>query len=165
MEEHDWSKFHLRIDIKAPVEKVYQAWATRDGLENWFLRVAEFTKPGGDGRDRQIAVEAGDIFKWHWHGWDDKTVENGKILEANSKDLLRFTFGGCEVRVVVKTEESETICELWQTGIPTDEKSKVGIHLSCSVGWTLYLANLKSMLEGGPDLRNRNVALKNMVNS
>jgi hypothetical protein len=37
--------------------------------------------------------------------------------------------------------------------------------MGCLGGWTFYLANLKSYLEGGVDLRNKNLALNNMVNS
>ena len=39
------------------------------------------------------------------------------------------------------------------------------IYVDCSYGWTFFLANLKSVLEGGIDLRNRNVDIKNVVNS
>ena len=46
-----------------------------------------------------------------------------------------------------------------------NEKGKVQYHMGCLGGWTFYLANLKSYLEGGVDLRNKNLALNNMVNS
>jgi hypothetical protein len=32
--------------------------------------------------------------------------------------------------------------------------------VQCQLGWTFYLANLKSVIEGGVDLRNKNVDLK-----
>ena len=35
---HDWSRFTVRINVNAPVDKLYQAWATREGIEQWFLR-------------------------------------------------------------------------------------------------------------------------------
>ena len=38
----DWSRFVVRISVKAPDEKLYNAWATRDGIESWFLRLSEF---------------------------------------------------------------------------------------------------------------------------
>lgn len=37
--------------------------------------------------------------------------------------------------------------------------------LSCKTGWTSYLANLKSVLEGGIDPRNKNEQLKAVINS
>jgi len=54
---------------------------------------------------------------------------------------------------------------LWQENIPTDEKAKVSWHLGCATGWTFYLTNLKSILEGGLDLRNKDELLTNVVNA
>ena len=55
--------------------------------------------------------------------------------------------------------------ELTQEKIPLDEESKVNYHLGCMEGWTFYLANLKSILEGGIDLRNKNVNLTKVINA
>lgn len=55
--------------------------------------------------------------------------------------------------------------ELVQAKIPTDEISKVRLHLGCQNGWTFYLTNLKSIMEGGLDLRNKNVNIKRVVTS
>ncbi|MBT8252904.1 MAG: hypothetical protein HKN00_07420 [Flavobacteriaceae bacterium] len=38
---------------------------------------------------------------------------------------------------------------LKQYDIPTDEKTKLEVHLGCSNGWTFWLTNLKAMLEHG----------------
>jgi len=57
------------------------------------------------------------------------------------------------------------VVELWQENIPGDEDSKVNLHMGCTKGWTFYLTNLKSILEGGIDLRNKNISLKNVVNA
>lgn len=37
--------------------------------------------------------------------------------------------------------------------------------VGCGEGWVFYLANLKSILEGGIDLRNKNDAIRNVLNS
>ena len=42
---YDWSRFVVRININAPVQKLYDAWATRAGMEYYFLRVSEYKKP------------------------------------------------------------------------------------------------------------------------
>jgi hypothetical protein len=55
--------------------------------------------------------------------------------------------------------------ELVQEEIPTDENGKQIFHLGCKSGWTFYLANLKSIFEGGIDLRNRNTKLQDVLNS
>ncbi len=166
MSHYDWSKFKLKVDIRATPTAVYNAWATQANLESWFLRKALFTTPDGKARNENAPVHAGDTYLWRWHGYDDKTQEKGTILDLNGKDLFKFTFAGqCEVTITCKLQEGRTIMELIQEKIPTDEISKVRLHLGCNNGWTFYLANLKSIMEGGLDLRNKNVNIKNVVTS
>ena len=166
MKSHDWTQFKLRIDIKSKPETIYHAWATGKGIKSWFLRTAEFTSPENNLREEDEFIQTGDQYKWHWHGWDDKTVEYGKVLKANGTNEIQFSFAGdCVVTVKIYKETGEHICEVTQEKIPTDEKSKVDYYIGCSGGWTFYMANLKSVLEGGLDLRNKNLALKQMVNS
>jgi uncharacterized protein YndB with AHSA1/START domain len=166
MPDYDWSKFTKRINVKASAEDIYHAWATQEGLENWFLRLAEFSTADGEQREPHQYIQKNDRYKWLWHGWPDETVEKDLILEANGRDLLRFGFAGtCTVTVQIKEELDETVIELTQENIPLDEASKVNYHVGCMEGWTFYLANLKSMLEGGLDLRNKNVKLRQVVNA
>ena len=163
---YDWSRFSARIDVRSSVENVYAAWTTRVGLERWFLRVAEFTMPNGGMRDHTAAIQAGDRYRWLWHGYDEATVERGLIEGANGRDSLQFTFAGrCLVSVNMTIEEGLTIVELRQENIPVDEDSRANYHLGCMTGWTFYLANLKSILEGGIDLRNKNEKLRKLVNA
>ena len=84
----DWSQFSQKIKIKAPVVDLYKGWATRTGIDSWFLRTGEFSHPDGTvlGDDEFITV--GDTYRWHWHGYPDSVVERGEILEANGKDRL-----------------------------------------------------------------------------
>jgi uncharacterized protein YndB with AHSA1/START domain len=70
METHDWSSFTVRINIDASIEKLYAAWATQSGIERWFLRLSEYTKPGSL-RGKDESVSKGDSYKWLWHGWPD----------------------------------------------------------------------------------------------
>jgi hypothetical protein len=111
-------------------------------------------------------IKNDDTYRWLWFGYGDETEERGTILEANGTDLVKFTFAGtCTVTIAIKQEQGISIVELWQENIPVDDKSKASWHLGCSTGWTFYLANLKSVLEGGLDLRNKNEELKRVVNS
>lgn len=166
MSHYDWSKFKLKVDIRATPIAVYNAWATQANLESWFLRKALFTTPDGKLRHENAPVQPGDTYLWRWHGYDDKTQEKGTILDLNGKDFFKFSFAGlCEVSITCKLIEGRTIMELNQEKIPTDEISKVRLHLGCNNGWTFYLANLKSIMEGGLDLRNKNVNIKNVVTS
>jgi uncharacterized protein YndB with AHSA1/START domain len=166
MSTYDWSRFVTRINIKAPVETLYNAWTTRAGIESWFLRMSEYKQRNGSLRDDDENVSIGDTYKWLWYGYSDETVEYGEIMDLNEKDYLKFSFGKagiCTVRI--KTEEGENIVELIQEEIPTDEKGMEYYHVGCKTGWTFYLANMKSMLEGGIDLRNKNEKLQLMLNS
>lgn len=93
-------------------------------------------------------------------------MEAGEILEANGKDRFRFSFGKAGIcTVTIKEENGQHIVELVQDNIPDDEQGKHYWHLGCKTGWTFYLANLKSLLEGGIDLRNKDESLKNVINS
>ncbi len=166
MPNFNWSSFTTRIPVNAPIEKIYLCWATKAGMEFWFLRLSEYKKPTGELRKADEPVQNGDTYKWFWYGWRDDTVEYGNIIECNGKDFLKFSFGKAGVcSVNIKKEVAETIVELVQENIPDDEQGKEYFHLGCKTGWTFYLANLKSLLEGGIDLRNRNENLKNVINS
>jgi len=166
MSNYDWSRFVARISIKAPTEKLYWCWTTREGMEYWFLRLSEYKKSDGSLRSGNEPVQKGDTYAWRWHGWSDEATEFGAILDSNNKDLLKFSFGKAgDCSVTIKNEQGENMVELVQDHIPTDEQGMHNWHLGCKTGWTFYLANLKSLLEGGIDLRNKNEKLQRVINS
>jgi hypothetical protein len=166
MSHFDWSSFTRRITINAKQHDIYRSWATQSGLEKWFLRLAEFTKPDQSHRGKDYQIQKGDTYKWLWYGYGDDTAENGKILDANGKDMIQFTFsGGSIVSVRIYVEAGETITELKQEGMALSDESKMNYFVGCTVGWTFYLANLKSFHEGGIDLRNKNELIQDVVNS
>ncbi|HEX4852001.1 MAG TPA: SRPBCC domain-containing protein, partial [Puia sp.] len=70
-----------------------------------------------------------------------------------------------QVTISISSEQGETLVILEQDHIPTDEESKAYFHIGCTKGWVFYLTNLKSILEGGIDLRNKNLALQDMINA
>ena len=92
-------------------------------------------------------------------------MEKGTVKQANGKDHVQFTFAGSLVDVRLRKEGKVVIVELIQSGIPTDPASKKNVRLGCHVGWTFWLANLKSVYEGGLNLRNTNQELTGMVNN
>jgi uncharacterized protein YndB with AHSA1/START domain len=165
MSNFNWTTFTTRVPVKAPVEKLYWCWAAREGIEFWFLRLSEYKKGSEIRKDKEF-VQKGDTYRWRWHGWPDEVTEEGTILDCNGKDFFKFSFGKAgNCAVTIKKEDGETIVELLQDLIPDDEEGKQYWHLGCKTGWTFYLANLKSLLEGGIDLRNKNENLKNVINS
>jgi len=56
---------------------------------------------------------------------------------------------------------------LWNTiGLRSkngDERGKCYYPIGSMTGWSLFMVNMKSVLENGYDLRNRNVDLKNVI--
>ncbi|HMJ47635.1 MAG TPA: SRPBCC domain-containing protein [Ferruginibacter sp.] len=166
---YDWSSFTKNITVNAPVANIYRAFATIKGIESWFLRSSVYSKVEGVLLPDEM-VKENDTYSWLWYGYPDEVNEKGTILKANGRDLFEFTFnsnGTNEMRVSVSIREEEggRIVHLRQYNIPTDEESKHNFHIGCTTGWTFYLANLKSILEGGIDLRNKNPSIKNVINS
>ncbi len=166
MSGYDWSRFTVRINVDATVEKLYEAWATREGIEYWFLRWSEYRGSDGSLKGDKEPVKKDDVYKWRWYGYPDSVTEEGAILEANGKDFFKFSFGKAgNCSVSIKKQEGQNIVELVQDEIPLDEHGMQYYHLGCKTGWTFYFANLKSMLEGGLDLRNKDEKLQEMLNS
>lgn len=170
LDTYNWCSFTVRININAAPAAVYEMWATSAGMEKWFLRLCEVKSVDGHLKAAGDFLTTGELFLWRCYGWSDDVEERGEILEANGTDQVRFTFGqeGAEKMVCsvkIYKEEGETICEIIQENIPDNEKGKTYYHIGCLTGWTFYLANLKSLLEGGVDLRNKNERLKKMINS
>ena len=164
MAEFNWSRFSVRVNVKAPIDKLYWCWATKAGIEYWFLRKSDYRKPDGSLYKADEFVQKGSSYNWYWHGYPDEVVEHGEILDCNGKDFFRFSFGDAGICTInIYSEQGEQIVELIQEQIPLDEKAKQNWHIGCKTGWTFYLANLKSLLEGGIDLRNRNEKIQQVI--
>jgi uncharacterized protein YndB with AHSA1/START domain len=163
MKNQDWTKFKRRININSSIEDIFNSWTTQEKLEEWFLSKADFNSDNGNSKKRSSEIKKDDSYNWMWYGSDN--IAEGRILENNNIDFLRFTFLGCEVSVKIKTEKGENLIELTQYNIPTDEESTMSYFVGCTRGWTFYLTNLKSILEGGIDLRNKNNDLIDVINT
>ena len=164
--QYDWTKFTKRIPVSADIPTAYLAWTTQAELEKWFLRKAEFIKPDKSLRDRNEPIQKEDKYEWYWHGYPDTVFEKNEVLEANGKDFLQFRFSGdCIVSVKLIAHEQETIVEITQENIPEDNNPASNLLVGCGEGWTFYLANLKSYLQGGIDLRNKNEKIQGVISS
>ncbi len=146
------------------MRSIYEAWAIPSQIERWFLRSAEYVGFDGKPKNRDFEVAAGDGYLWRWHGYLDDVNESGLVIEANGLDKFAFSFTkDCLVTVSILEEGSDTVVELTQSRIPDDPDRST--YIGDGEGWTFYLSNLKSILEGGIDLRNRNADIKNVINS
>lgn len=164
MDTINWESFTRKIAIKANIQDLYNAWTIPQEIEKWFLSKADFQKPTGEQVQREENITAEDTYAWSWYLFD--VVEKGRIIQANRKDLLQFSFAGdCIVEVKFTQIQDDVIVTLTQSNIPTDDQSKKNIRLGCDSGWSFFLVNLKSVYEGRLDLRNKNEALKGMLNN
>ena len=144
----EWTTFTKRIVIRSDTRRVYEAWTTKNQLEKWILRSANYRDPGGKLRGGDEPFKQGDQFEWKWNNWD--FTDTGEILRANGSDGITFTFGsGGIVHVDLKSLGEDTEVTLRQEDIPSDEESKLQIFVGCATGWTFWLANLKAWLEYG----------------
>ena len=161
MAGNKWTTFTVTADFDTDARSIYEAWATSAGLESWFLRKAEFYTIAGRLREPHEFILKEDTYEWYWHGFDDSAVEKGVVLEVNSIDFLKFTFsGGSIVNVSITTKNGLAIVELTQENIPEESDPSKNLYVQCQIGWTFYLANLKSIIEGGVDLRNKRLDVK-----
>ncbi|MBS1915886.1 MAG: hypothetical protein JST87_06385 [Bacteroidetes bacterium] len=166
MKEFNWNEFIKRITINAEPRKIYQAWATQQGLESWFLRKAEFTSVDNTIRKKDEYIQPNDKYQWLWFGYPDATAETNTVIETNGTDYLKFYFSGnCIVSVHIKKENGEFICELNQDMTTAPKEERQFFYIECGKGWVFYLTNLKSILEGGIDLRNKNEQIRSVINA
>ena len=138
--KHDWSKFTLKIEIKASPAKVFKAWTDAGTISRWFTVKTEFEP-----------VKSGRIF-FEWLGGDKLETT---VLAIKKNERLVFPFGPNKEKVEVKFTKSGrgTLLTLRQYDMLTTSESMWSMHKGCEVGWTFFLTNLKAFLEKGIDLR------------
>ena len=164
MKDFDWTSFTKRIAIKSSLSEIYEAWTVASRMEEWFLERVVFQDVADNLPLSTKKMESGTQYDWYWYL--DATPMRGEILSTNGKDFLQFTFEGSSVvDVKLSTLDEYVIVELRHHNIPQDDNSRQHIRLGCSSGWAFYLHNLKSVYEGGIDLRNKDPKLGVMINN
>lgn len=150
MSDYDWSQFHVHMYYLAPIDEVFRRFSTSAGMESFYVKRARFEGPHGVARKPDEMVQAGDNYKFEYvHDFRHP----GRILEVEPNRLVKFTFGMPTVEVRFREVNGATEVDLHQTGCPTDEQSKLWLHLNCRSCWIYFLTNLRSVLAGGPDVR------------
>jgi uncharacterized protein YndB with AHSA1/START domain len=151
----DTSKFTKRIRIKCLPEEAFERWTTVKGLESWFLAKATFSS-GERGKP-------GDKFELEWA---EGTKDSGEVTLLAEPANFEFTWyaGEGRVRVHFAPIDTGTLIELTQTVASVGEQA-MEEFMDCRDGWTFFLTNLKSVIEGGLDLRDTNVDLPGLVNA
>ncbi len=147
---YDWTQFEQHIYIKAPIERVFNAWMSEKELTQWFLETVAIVDENGRQRPANESCKPRDTYRWTWHGaWE--YVEQGKILDVKENSYLKFSFSNnkviVELRFIQHLNEVQLI--LTQSQIPTDEENKINVHMGCNLGWSFWIVNLKAWLEHG----------------
>ena len=162
MKKSRWREFKQRIYVKAPVERVYRLWATSAGLTKWWPIKARYTTPEGRNVGSNDLAEEGGRY---WMAWPGGVEESGTVLEANNRDLIKFTFGK-DIRVTVKLikRKKGTLVDLVQRSAWPSEEENMEVYLEYYPGWVFYLTNLKSVLEARADLREKEPDVEHLIN-
>lgn len=167
----DWAEFQMGIYINAKPDDLYNFWTTSAGLTRWFLQSAAFAPTQGPPPEKtrkKIVLppfddlmprpddqrcEINDRYRWEWY-YNGGIVGEQWILAMRPPTKLRFGFGRqMEVEVLLRKQGRACEVGLRQFNIPTNAMAKQNLHMGCRTAWTFFLTNLKSVAEGGADLR------------
>ena len=156
---YDWTQFRKQTFIHASPEAVFNAWTKPGEIIKWFVAQADYTTQAGNLRAEDEIVQAGDCYYWRWH---QKLDIRGEILKVEAGRLFQFTFGekeeGSDEKIIVTVKISQiepgtTLLELDQENMADTLKAHSSWHLSCNLGWSFFMTNLKALLEHNVDLR------------
>ena len=150
METYDWSEFHVRMYYLAPLGDVFRRFATAEGLESFFIHKATHTAADGTVRASNELVQSGDRYDWTYvHDFG----HGGSFEQVEPDRRVRFTFGTMRVDVRFRDLGDATEVDLHQTRCATTDPERAWQHVNCRSCWIYFLTNLRSLLAGGPDLR------------
>jgi uncharacterized protein YndB with AHSA1/START domain len=130
-----------RVGIKAPVDEVYKALATRDGLAGWWTTDTRGDSKVG-GNIKFLFYRDGRLLG----GFDMKVLE----LNAGKHVLWQVVDGpaewiGTKVSFELKQEGDYSIVLFKHQGW----KEPVEFMHHCSTKWAIFLMSLKSLVETG----------------
>lgn len=150
MDHYDWSQFHVRMYYLASLEEVFRYFSTAAGLESFFIYQAEHTTPDGRPRRADEPVQTGDSYHWTYvhdfaHGGIYELVDPGR--------LIRFTFGPMMVDIHFRDVGEAVEVDLHQTNCATADPERAWQHVNCRSCWIYFMTNLRSVMAGGPDVR------------
>ena len=150
MSSYDWTQFHVRMYYLAPLDEVFRRFSTAAGLESFFIYKAIHTSPEGMERDPAESAEAGDEYHWQYvHDF----AHGGKFEKVEQNRLVRFTFGTMMVNITFEDVGDAILVDLHQTNCATVDPERAWQHLNCRSCWIYFMTNLRSILAGGPDVR------------
>ena len=150
MNTYDWSQFHVRMYYLAPLAQVFHYFATAEGLEAFFIYKAVHTAVNGTVRRPDEQAQSRD--RYHWTYVHD-FAHGGEFLLVETNRLVRFTFGTMTVDISFRDVGEAIEVDLHQTNCATEDPDRAWQHVNCRSCWIYFMTNLRSILAGGPDVR------------
>jgi uncharacterized protein YndB with AHSA1/START domain len=155
-------RFTHAIYLSAPAEKVYEYIATPAGIVKWFVGKAKYYYKDKNIRLGNETVKKGDTFLWNWQNKDLEL--KGIVTESVDNKEFQFTFSPLYiVTVEIQTEEDKTRLKLTQEYQGSAAKNDFN-YINCCTCWVFFMTNLKSVIENGIDLREKDIRDEMMVN-
>ena len=158
-----YESFSKSIRVAATPEVAMTFWLMSGLTEQWFVQKCAFSVPEGRPRLENELAQAGDKYKWEWA---DGTVDTSTIQKVDFP--IYFTSGWMddenEIEVRFVPEDDGVIVTVVQHNRQEGEEERRMCTENCAAGWTFFLTNFKSVLEGGNDLREFNVTQEDLVN-
>jgi len=150
IEDYDWSQFHVRMYYPASIDDVFRHFSTASGLASFFIYRAEHRCADGTSRGENETVVPGDAYHWEYlHHFE----HSGEFLDVQKNQLISFTFGAMVVTVRFRLVNEATEVDLHQTGCAITDPERAWQHVNCRSCWIYFMTNLRSVLAGGPDVR------------
>ncbi|HRI44073.1 MAG TPA: hypothetical protein PLL78_13000 [Fimbriimonadaceae bacterium] len=142
----NWDRLELEIDLVAPVKVVAWHWTSSAGLTRWLAVECTFVGLEGDTLAEAEAAETGARFRCLRAGG---TIEEGELVQADKRG---FAFGfadGSRIDLRLLSRKGRTALAFRHVtpGAAFED------YCDNLRSWTFYLTNLKSIVEGGLDLR------------
>jgi uncharacterized protein YndB with AHSA1/START domain len=135
------------VDIAAPRDEVFRALTDVAALKRWWIT------------DGASEPRTGGGFRYEWRMADpaDDHVQEGTYDEVVAGEWVSYPWalgpaGESRVTFALSDRDGGTQVSLTHAGFPAGEQL-ADVHDRHAQGWQSFLANLKSVLEGGPDRR------------
>jgi uncharacterized protein YndB with AHSA1/START domain len=123
--------------IRAPLERVFEAISSPEGLNQWWTERASGTAAQGAEYELSFGPE------YLWRARVIRCVPNAEFeLELTRADL---DWTGTRVGFALKRRDTDTWLRFWHTGWPSQNDH---YRISCHC-WALYLRVLRRFLEHG----------------
>lgn len=155
-------RFTHAIYVNAPAAAVFDFAATPAGITKWFIGKAKYYYKDNNIRLGNDLAQKGDSFLWTWLNKDLEL--KGIITESVRDKIFQFTFSPLYIVTLEFHSEGNktrlTLTQEYQDSAVSNDFN----YINCCTCWVFFLTNLKSVIENGIDLRERDVNDEMLVN-